>query len=70
MKMRKLVPIVMAMLILGPRPGSEAELKVLTFNTWGIKGARDIKQRMRLIPAAVSELSPDVIVFQEVFEDW
>ena len=46
------------------------ELTVLSFNTWGIKGAKYRKERMTLIVGAVSELNPDIIVFQEVFENW
>jgi len=68
--MKRLFPILMAVLIIDPGVCFASELKVLTFNTWGIKGARDIKQRMELIPAAVSELSPDIMVFQEAFEEW
>jgi len=56
-------------LFLTALPVWSGEIKVLTFNTWGIKGARDIETRMKLIPKAVAELSPDIIVFQEVFEE-
>ena len=47
-----------------------AELRVLTFNTWGIRDGRDKRARFELMPGAVAELGPDVVLFQEVFEDW
>jgi len=67
--MRRLV-LALALLVLVARLGMASELRVLTFNTWGIKDGRDKKERFALIPKAVAGLKPDIIIFQEVFEEW
>jgi endonuclease/exonuclease/phosphatase family metal-dependent hydrolase len=67
--MKKLA-IILGVMILLAQAAQASELKVLTFNTWGISDGRNKKERFALIPGAVSELSPDIIIFQEVFEEW
>jgi len=47
-----------------------AEIKVMTFNTWGISDGRDKKERFALIGKEVGKLGPDLVVFEEVFEEW
>jgi endonuclease/exonuclease/phosphatase family metal-dependent hydrolase len=67
--MRRLI-LALVILVLLARPGMASELRVLTFNSWGIKDARDKKERFALMPEAVAGLKPDIIIFQEVFEEW
>ena len=43
---------------------------VLSFNIWGIKGARYISERIKIVPGAIAKLHPELIVLQEVFESW
>ena len=54
----------------------EATFKVLNFNTWIVEGwipsfiatpSKDVDERISLIPKAVAELQPDVVIFQEVW---
>ena len=69
MKLRKTILFFFAIfLTVGLMAGQD--FSVLSFNIWGIKGARYIPERLELIPQAVARLNPDLIVFQEVFESW
>jgi endonuclease/exonuclease/phosphatase family metal-dependent hydrolase len=59
------------LVFLSSRPGrcqEPARLKVLTFNVWGIIGARERNLRMEAIGRKVAALDPDVIAIEEAFE--
>lgn len=57
---------------LGAQSAFGRELRIVSFNTWGLKygpigPSKDIKQRFRIIPYALLNLDPDVILLQEVW---
>jgi len=47
---------------------SGQELKVLSYNVWGITGAKYRPERMAEIAKRITELNPDVVVLAEAFE--
>jgi hypothetical protein len=55
-----------------------SELKVLNFNAWIVEGwipsfittpSKDVDARIALLPAAIREINPDVIIFEEVWTE-
>ncbi|MEK7355870.1 MAG: endonuclease/exonuclease/phosphatase family protein, partial [Bdellovibrionota bacterium] len=60
-----------------PRPRDPSLLRVLNFNAWEVEGwipqfivaaSRDRELRLELIPPAVAELQPDIVILQEVWK--
>lgn len=48
--------------------GTAPTLKVLTFNVWGIIGAKERRPRAEAIGRELAKLNPDVIALEEAFE--
>lgn len=44
-----------------------ADLRIITFNTWGAPYARDREARFSRIGEAARQFAPDIVAFQEVF---
>ncbi len=72
---RKLVTtalLLVAATIMAQAPASSAgerpTIKVLTFNVWGIVGAKARVKRAEAIGRRIAELDPDVIALEEAFE--
>ncbi len=47
---------------------AKPQMRVLTYNVYGIFIAPDRDQRIQAIPQNIAELDPDIIAFQEVFK--